>query len=128
MFEKGEGMTRTPLRATAWACVLTVVILSLMPREDYPSTGMGGHLEHMVAYAGTALFVGLSYLPQKSVWELLGSLAGLAGMLELLQHFSPGRHPGIGDFAASSTGASIGILFAILAARHVLKFLTLTDA
>jgi len=28
--------------------------------------------------------------------------------LEYLQHFSPGRHPAIGDFAASALGAQCG--------------------
>ena len=31
-----------------------------------------------------------------------------AGILEYFQHFSPGRHPALGDFAASALGALCG--------------------
>ncbi|PWC35997.1 hypothetical protein [Azospirillum sp. TSO35-2] len=112
------------LRLAAWGCVLTIVILSLMPRADYPSTGMDGHMEHLMAYAGTGVFVGLAYLPRKPAWELFGWLALLAGMMELLQNLSPGRHPGVGDFAASSTGALVGVAIALFASRHVHKAFT----
>jgi VanZ family protein len=40
-----------------------------------------------------------------------------AGILEYLQHFSPGRHPSVGDFAASAIGALCGGLVIALVRR-----------
>jgi VanZ family protein len=44
-----------------------------------------------------------------------------AGLLEYLQHFSPGRHPAIEDFAASAFGAFAGGLAAALLVRCLWK-------
>ena len=40
-----------------------------------------------------------------------------AGLLEYLQHFSPGRHPSVEDFAASALGAMCGGLAVLLLGR-----------
>jgi VanZ family protein len=42
--------------------------------------------------------------------QIIGGFWVYAGILEYLQHFSPGRHPSIGDFAASALGALCGAL------------------
>ena len=57
--------------------------------------------------------------------EVLLRIIGLfwvyAGLLEYLQHFSPGRHPAIEDFAASAFGAFAGGLAAALLVRCLWK-------
>ena len=40
--------------------------------------------------------------------RVIGSLWVYAGILEYLQHFSPGRNPALVDFAASAFGALCG--------------------
>jgi VanZ family protein len=45
---------------------------------------------------------------------LIGASWLYAGVLEYLQHFSPGRHPAFLDFAASALGALCGGLAIIL--------------
>jgi hypothetical protein len=40
--------------------------------------------------------------------QIIGGFWVYAGILEYLQHFSPGRHPSIADFAASALGALCG--------------------
>jgi hypothetical protein len=40
--------------------------------------------------------------------QIIGGFWVYAGILEYLQHFSPGRHPAIEDFAASALGALCG--------------------
>jgi hypothetical protein len=42
-----------------------------------------------------------------------------AGVLEYLQNFLSGRHPAIGDFAASALGALCGALVIALARRRL---------
>ena len=41
-----------------------------------------------------------------------------AGVLEYLQHFSPGRHPAVEDFAASALGALCGGVTVVLVWRY----------
>ena len=106
------------LRVAAWACVLVLAVLSLLPGDEMMRTGMGGHIEHATAYAGTALLMVLSHRSTApGLW-----LVGYAGVLEFLQRYSPGRTSAFADFAASSTGVLAGVaaalaLAAILRAR-----------
>ena len=96
------------LRLMAWCCVILLAVLSLLPAEEMVRTSLGGHVEHAVAYAGTAFLIGLSYPTWK--WKRIASpMVIYAGILELLQNFSPGRHPAVLDWLSSSVGALIGI-------------------
>jgi len=47
---------------------------------------------------------------------------GFGGLLELLQHFSPGRQADWADFAVNSVGALIGLAVAILVRRMLTAF------
>ncbi|MBP2292797.1 VanZ family protein [Azospirillum rugosum] len=111
---------KTAVTLAAWACIVTIVVLSLAPADEMVRTGADGHLEHTAAYAGTGFFVGIAYRVEER-WAVLGGLmSALAGTMEILQHFSPGRHPGFSDFGASSIGAVIGLAVAGLAVRNML--------
>jgi VanZ family protein len=70
-------------------------------------TGWDGHIEHAVAYAGTALLLRFGYPKYKFVL-IVATLAVYAAALECLQNFSPGRHPAFEDWLASSGGALVG--------------------
>jgi len=50
--------------------------------------------------------------------QIIGGFWVYAGVLEYLQHFSPGRHPAIGDFAASALGAVCGGLVIAIVRRR----------
>jgi hypothetical protein len=72
-------------------------------------TGVDGHLEHAIAYAGTAFLFEMGY-PD---WGRKRPAAGLviyAAVLEGLQTFSPGRHPAGGRGCRPEA--------AVLACRH----------
>jgi VanZ family protein len=76
-------------------------------------------VEHVFAYAGTALMVLLAY-PSRSVWVVSALLAAYSGVMELLQTFSPGRDPGVYGVLSSSAGAMIGgSMAAVLRSRTV---------
>jgi VanZ family protein len=103
----------------AWACLAVVAVLSLTPSAAIVRTGMGGHAEHAVAYAGTAFLTAAAY---GSRIRIVAALLVYAGILELLQHFSPGRTPSVVDyiFSAGGIGAGVGalaLLCAFLGAR-----------
>jgi len=81
---------------------------------------MPGELEHFLAYAGSAsiAIAGYGWL---GATRIVGLFCIYAGVLEYLQHFSPGRHPSIEDFAASALGALVGGLAAATLLRRLQK-------
>ena len=108
-------------RVLTWGCVILLAVLSLWPGrgigflyvlpELYSMrTGLPGRLEHFIAYAGSAAIGMLGYGASWGGGRVIGSFCVYAAILEYLQHFSPGRHPSLGDFAASALGALCGAL------------------
>jgi VanZ family protein len=101
-------------RAAAWGCVALIAVLSLLPAEEMVRTGVSGRVEHVVAYAGTALLAGLGYRDRGLV-RVAAALVAYAAAMELLQDLSPGRRPAVGDWLAGSAGVLLGIWVARLA-------------
>jgi VanZ family protein len=81
-------------------------------------TGFPGRLEHFVAYAGSAAIALAGYGVSRGGFQIIGGFWVYAGLLEYLQHLSPGRHPSIADFAASALGALCGGLASALLWRR----------
>ena len=98
----------TPLRVLTWCCVVLLAVLSLLPAQQMVRTGLPGRLEHFVAYAGSAAIAMAGYGARRGGTQIIGGFWVYPGILEYLQHFSPGRHPSIADFAASALGALCG--------------------
>src|SRR5262249_44750559 len=102
------SLVNTSLRVLTWACVILLAVLSLLPDQRMVRTGLPGRLEHFVAYAGSAAIAVAGYGACRGGVQIIGGFWMYAAILEYLQHFSPGRHPAIGDFAASALGALCG--------------------
>src|SRR5216684_7916076 len=98
----------TVRRVLTWCCVILLAVLSLLPSQAMVRTGLPGRLEHFVAYAGSAAIAMAGYGASRGGMQIIGGFWVYAGILEYLQHFSPGRHPAIEDFAASALGALCG--------------------
>jgi VanZ family protein len=113
-------LAMTSLRALTWFCILLLAVLSLLPAQDMVRTGLPGWVEHFVAYAGSAAIAMASYGASRGTVQIIGGFWVYAGILEYLQHFSPGRHPAIGDFTASALGALCGGLVTALIRRNLL--------
>ncbi len=111
----------TSFRVLTWYCVILLAVLSLLPAQEMVRTGIPGQLEHFLAYAGSATIAMAGYGRRRGAMRIIGLLWIYAGILEYLQHFSPGRHPSIADFAASALGALCGGLAAALLARRLRK-------
>ena len=92
------------MRLAAWTCLLALAVLSLLPKEEMVRTGFDNHLEHFVAWAGATLFVAWTYRRRLGLVPLSGLLVSYAGLLELGQLLSPGRHASVWDWAAGSCG------------------------
>jgi hypothetical protein len=104
-------------RFTIWTCVVAIAILSLLPTVSAMRTGVGGHIEHVVAYAGTAFLAAAAFC----AWgRVVVALLAYAGALELLQHFSPGRTPSLVDYMFSAIGVLVGVAALALLGRWLL--------
>ena len=114
-----SGLLRTLIRLLTWCCVVLLAFLSLLPAEDMARTGFPGELEHFAAYAGSGTIAMAGYGLKRGAIRVIGCLWLYAAILEYLQHFSPGRHPTVEDFAASALGALCGgIAVVLLWRRH----------
>lgn len=113
-------LTQTPFRILTWCCVLLLAVLSLLPAQDLVRTGMPGEFEHFLAYAG-ATSIAIAGYGRRGSLRTIGLFWIYAGILEYLQHFSPGRHPSVADFAASALGALFGGLLATLLVPRLWK-------
>ena len=119
-------------RAVGWACVVAIVVVSLVPGDARPDTGLPGQIDHIIAYCGAAGLLGLGYPATKSRFGTIVMLISLAATLEVAQRWIPGRHPQFIDFAASVAGTSLGMLAAMVVHRialcHRCKVMTLTPS
>ena len=113
------NLTMRSIRVLTWFCVVLLAILSLLPAQDMVRTGFPGRVEHVVAYAGSAAIAMAGYGARRGAAQIVASFWVYAGILEYLQHFSPGRHPAIGDFMASALGALCGGLVIALIRRRL---------
>jgi VanZ family protein len=101
------------MRLAAWICVVTLAVLSLWPAPTVIRTGLGGHVEHVFAYAATAIIVALGY-NELGLPRIVALLLATAALLEYLQRYT-GRHSEFADFLFSSTGVFIGVIAFALA-------------
>ena len=62
-------------RPLAWACVVAIAILSLIPGDNRPHTGLPGRGEHFIAYAGAAFLFTPGY---RGLHQRILALIGLA--------------------------------------------------
>jgi VanZ family protein len=100
---------RTVARVFGLFCVLTIIVLSLVPGVDRPHTGLPGEAEHFIAYCSTGIVFALGFWSRASRIMIALGLTLLAGSMEILQMWVPGRHPTIADAVVSSMGGLLGI-------------------
>jgi hypothetical protein len=104
-------------RAAGWACVVAIVVLSLVPGVARPDTGLPGQIDHTIAYCGTAGLLGLGYPAAKSRFGTIAMLVLLAAVLEVAQLWIPGRDSQFIDFGTSAAGTCLGMLAAVVVHR-----------
>ncbi len=95
-------------RLVFWCAVIAVGLVSLLPRETLPETGLWDKLEHAAAYAILCVIGVVSYPRKRTHLVLLIGLAMYGPALAWLPSFVPGREASIADVIANTFGVVIG--------------------
>lgn len=97
------------LRRVAFlGCITALATLAWLPANTIARTALGGQVEHLIAYLGTTIVMGMAYPtnPRLAAHSIL--LIGYAAILEGGQLGASGRHASFDDFAFSAAGVVIG--------------------
>jgi len=101
------------VRTVAWSLAAIVVVLSLVPSELRPETGLSHILEHFSIFAATGAAFGLGYEARGG--RLAIQLVIFAGAVEIAQLFAPGRHARLSDFLVDAVAICAGSIAGSLA-------------
>ena len=96
-------------RFVAWFSIAVLGVASWLPAEEMIRTAADARLEHAAAYLISGLAVFTAY-PRRLKWLIAILMMCYAGILEFGQLWVPGRHAGILDWAASSSGVLCALL------------------
>jgi VanZ family protein len=97
------------IRVAAWLAVVAIVVLSVVPGQVRPDVLGEKHIEHLVAYFGTAMLLAAGYSRRYQLVLICVVLSACSGLLEVVQLWIPGRSSSVIDFAVSSLGAWTGV-------------------
>lgn len=115
-------LIETPLstlgKAAVVGCVIALAVLAWAPAHAMTRTSLGGHAEHLVAYLGTAIVLGLTSRATPQLAAQCFLLMGYAAVLESGQIYAPGRHASFQDFAFSAAGVLLGGALVWMARRR----------
>lgn len=103
------------VRIVAWGLAATIVVLSLVPSELRPETGVPHILEHFLIFAATGAAFGMGY--EALPGPLATRLIIFAGTVEIAQLFAPGRHARLSDFLVDAVAVCAGSIAGSLAKR-----------
>ncbi|HXO69545.1 MAG TPA: VanZ family protein [Bradyrhizobium sp.] len=98
------------LRIIAWLLTAAVTFATLGPPRYRPHSELGQDGEHALAFLLVGLAFGLAY-PRRRLLTA-GIAVVLIGVLEMLQHWMPGRHARLEDFVVDALAACAGIAVA----------------
>jgi VanZ family protein len=95
-------------RLTGGLAVLAVIVLSVVPGDFRPHSGLPGIAEHFVFYLGGAGLLAIGYEKWVSAGVVALVLSFAAVILELVQLVIPHRDANSLDVLVSAAGAIIG--------------------
>ena len=108
----------TIFRLVAWLLAAAVTFATLGPASERPQLSILGHLaEHSLAFVLLGIAFALTYPRHRLLAAAITT--AMAGLLEFLQLFVPGRHARWEDLAVDATAALAG--FAMVAGLASLK-------
>jgi VanZ family protein len=95
-----------------WTLIIAAVIVSLLPGQSLPQTGVSDKVEHAVAYMLLTLWFTGVY-PRSSYWRIGLGMFLLGVAIEIAQGAMPfGRQADIRDVVANTIGIVAGLVLA----------------
>lgn len=110
------------LRISLVLLVLSIAYLSLTPKETL--TIGNDKISHFIAYGALMWNIGLLYFERRSAFLTGITLALCYGaLIEVAQHFVPGRFMSVNDMFANAGGVLAGVLLTWISFRPIHKLL-----
>ena len=106
---------RILVRIAAWALATTIVVLSVVPADDRPESGLPHGLEHFAIYWATGIAFACGYNLTPTLLAI--ALVIFSGGVEIAQLFVPGRHARVSDFIIDASSCIIGVLMVWIIVR-----------
>ena len=104
---RGLDAARRVLSTLAWAGIVALIVITVVPADERPTTSLTHSLEHLSAFAIVGTLVGLAFRMRPLSLFMLA--VAFSGSLELIQIPLPTRHARFEDFIYDSLGAWIGL-------------------
>ncbi len=105
-------------RLAAWLLAVVITVLSLVPPELRPETGVPHNLEHAAIFAATGFAFGFGYSRPRLT---MVALVIFAGAIELAQTFVPGRHARLSDFIVDAVTMCVAVAAGSIVAIRILQ-------
>jgi VanZ family protein len=105
-----DWMIDKTIKVVSWLIILGLVIVTIVPADERPVTGLEHDWEHFVAFGLAGLTFGFAYAEHLGARCLSAIVFTLA--LELSQIPLPTRHARVEDFVVDAVGACLGIVVA----------------
>jgi predicted membrane protein len=121
MVRQRDLMIEKTLKTASWLIILGLVILTIVPADERPVSGLEHDWEHFVAFGLAGLTFGLAYAGHLGARCLSAVVFTL--LLELSQIPLATRHARVEDFFVDAAGACLGIVVA-----HAFRKLTKNGA
>jgi VanZ family protein len=100
----------TIFKAFAWLLAAAVTFATLGPPQFRPHADLGQDGEHALAFVLVGVAFGFAYARNRLLVSVIAVI--LAGAIEILQLFAPGRHARFEDFVVDALAACAGLAFA----------------
>jgi VanZ family protein len=100
----------TIFKMFAWLLAAAVSFATLGPPQFRPHSDLGQDGEHALAFVLVGAAFGLAYARNRLLVSAIAVI--LAGLIEILQLFAPGRHARFEDFVVDALAACAGLAFA----------------
>ena len=110
MGERGMRMSINFLRAVAWALLISIVVMTVVPPSLRVVTGAPHNVEHAIIFLITGAVFGLGHELRLNV--MCTAAIVFSACLELVQLAVPGRHARMSDFLIDAAAGCIGLAIA----------------
>jgi VanZ family protein len=103
--------------AIGWFLTFVIVVLSVVPPSERPTTGTPSNFEHFAIYLLTGVAFGIGHWNRP--WIVALGLIAFSGSIEAVQLWIPGRHARLSDFVIDSAAACAGVGVAMIAQKLI---------